>query len=87
MQATVVLVARRVAPEAVGTAAGLNVAAFKLGIFGGSFLGGLTLAGINVLTTVYVGVALAVLGIVVVAMYRWSERPAAAPARHTLGQC
>lgn len=60
MQATVLLVARRVAPEAVGTAAGLNVAAFNLGISGGSFVGGLTLAGVDVLTTVYAGVALAV---------------------------
>ncbi|WP_258179048.1 MFS transporter [Burkholderia multivorans] len=87
MQATVVLVARHVAPEAVGTAAGLNVATFNLGISGGSFLGGLTLAGVNVLTTVYAGVALAVVGIAVVATYRWSERPAAAPARNALGRC
>ncbi|RQS17674.1 MULTISPECIES: MFS transporter [unclassified Burkholderia] len=87
MQATVVLVARRVAPEAVGTAAGLNVAAFNLGISGGSFLGGLTLAGVNVLTTVYAGVALAVVALVVVAMYRWSDRPTAASARDALGRC
>jgi MFS transporter, DHA1 family, inner membrane transport protein len=87
MQATVVLVARGVAPEAVGTAAGLNVAAFNLGISGGAFLGGLTLAGVNVLTTVYAGVALAVVGLVVVAMYRWSDRPAAASARDALGRC
>jgi len=87
MQATVVLVARREAPEAVGTAAGLNVAAFNLGISGGSFLGGLTLAGVAVLTTVYAGVALAVVGLVVVAMYRWSERPAAVPARGAPGRC
>ncbi|WP_244808337.1 MFS transporter [Caballeronia zhejiangensis] len=87
MQATVVLVARRVAPEAVGTAAGLNVAAFNLGISGGSFVGGLTLAGVDVLTTVYAGVALAVVGLVVVARYRWSERPAPAPARDVLGRC
>ncbi|WP_186204588.1 MFS transporter [Burkholderia gladioli] len=87
MQATVVLVARRVAPEAVGTAAGLNVAAFNLGISGGSLLGGLTLVGVNVLTTVYAGVALAVVGLGVVAIYRWSDHPAAAPARDALGRC
>ncbi|MBP0593593.1 MFS transporter [Paraburkholderia sp. LEh10] len=87
MQATVVLVARHVAPEAVGTAAGLNVATFNLGISGGSFVGGLTLAGVNVLTTVYAGVALAVVGLVVVAMYRWSERPSAAPSQRSLGRC
>ncbi|WP_250476067.1 MFS transporter [Caballeronia sp. GAFFF1] len=87
MQATVVLVARRVAPDAVGTAAGLNVAAFNLGISGGSFIGGLTLAGVDVLTTVYAGVALAVVGLVVVATYRWSERPAAVPAGDALARC
>ncbi|WP_248324127.1 MULTISPECIES: MFS transporter [unclassified Caballeronia] len=87
MQATVVLVSRRVAPDAVGTAAGLNVAAFNLGISGGSFIGGLTLAGVNVLTTVYAGVALAAVGLVVVATYRWSERTAAMPARDALARC
>lgn len=87
MQATVVLVARRVAPHAVGTAAGLNVAAFNLGISGGSFLGGLALAGENVLTTVYVGVGLAILGLAVVAMYRWSERRSAAAARNGIAEC
>ncbi len=87
MQATVVLIARRVAPQAVGTAAGLNVAAFNLGISGGSFLGGLVLTGENVLATVYVGVALAIAGLVVVAMYRWSGRPSAATPRHAVGEC
>ncbi|MCC8404622.1 MFS transporter [Paraburkholderia sp. MMS20-SJTN17] len=81
MQATVVLISRRVAPQAVGTAAGLNVAAFNLGISGGSFLGGLALVGENVLTTVYVGLALAVLGLVVVATYRWSARRSTPSAR------
>jgi MFS transporter, DHA1 family, inner membrane transport protein len=87
MQATVVLIARRVAPQAVGTAAGLNVAAFNLGISGGSFLGGLVLTGENVLATVYVGVALAIAGLVVVAMYRWSGRPSAATPRNAVGEC
>ncbi|WMY12189.1 MFS transporter [Paraburkholderia phenoliruptrix] len=86
-EATVVLVARRVAPDAVGTAAGLNVAAFNLGISGGSFLGGLTITGVSALTTVYAGVALAVVGLVVVALYRWSDRPGAAHGRDALGRC
>ncbi|SAL46651.1 major facilitator transporter [Caballeronia peredens] len=87
MQATVVLIARRVAPRAVGTASGLNVAAFNLGISGGSFLGGLALAGAHVLATVYVGVALAAAGLAVVAMYRWSARPSAAAPRNALEEC
>ena len=84
MQATVVLIAQRVAPRVVGTAAGLNVAAFNLGIAGGSFLGGRALTSENVLATVYVGLALSVIGLAVVAMYRWSDRPAAVTSRHAL---
>jgi MFS transporter, DHA1 family, inner membrane transport protein len=84
LQATVVRVAQRVAPRAVGTAAGLNVAAFNLGIAGGSFLGGRALTGESVLATVYVGVALSIIGLVVVAMYRWSDRLSAVTPRHAL---
>ena len=87
MQATVVLVAQRVAPQAVGTAAGLNVAAFNLGISGGSFVGGLALAGGSVVTTVYVGVALALVGLAVVATYRWSGRRSARTTRSTVAEC
>lgn len=87
MQATVVLIARRVAAQAVGTASGLNVAAFNLGISGGSFLGGLALVKQDALTTVYVGVALAIAGLIVVATYRWSGRRSDASARDALGRC
>ncbi|MBW9103994.1 MFS transporter [Paraburkholderia phenoliruptrix] len=87
MQATVVLVAQRVAPQAVGTAAGLNVAAFNLGISGGSFVGGLALAGGSVVTTVYVGVALALVGLAVVATYRWSGRRSVRITRSTVAEC
>ncbi|GJH28972.1 MFS transporter [Caballeronia novacaledonica] len=87
MQATVVLIARRVAPQAVGTASGLNVAAFNLGISGGSFLGGLALVKQDALTTVYVGVALAIAGLIVVATYRWSGRRSDASARDAFGRC
>jgi hypothetical protein len=41
----------------------------------------------HVLTTVYVGVALAVVGLAVVATYRWSEHRPAAPACNVLGEC
>jgi multidrug resistance protein len=51
MQAGVVMVAEEVAPGAIGTASGMNIAAFNLGISSGSFIGGRLLEGPGLMTT------------------------------------
>jgi DHA1 family inner membrane transport protein len=72
MQAGVVQIAEDEFPDAVGTASGFNIAAFNLGISGGSFLGGLIVRSSGVLSTPWGGVAMAVvaLGIATVALGR-----------------
>jgi MFS transporter, DHA1 family, inner membrane transport protein len=58
MQAGVVAAAQ-VAPDALGTASGFNIAAFNLGISGGSFIGGQLLKGPGLLATPYAAIAMA----------------------------
>jgi MFS transporter, DHA1 family, inner membrane transport protein len=67
MQDGVVKVARAVAPDAIPTASGLNVSAFNLGIFGGSFIGGRVVETSGLTATPYaaIAVALVALGITV----------------------
>jgi predicted MFS family arabinose efflux permease len=59
----VVSVARVVAPDAVPTASGMNVAAFNLGISGGSFLGGRVLEGPGLTATPYAAIAIAIVAL------------------------
>jgi multidrug resistance protein len=66
MQAGVVSVAEEVAPGAVGTASGMNIAAFNLGISSGSFIGGRLLEGPGLITTPYAAIAMAVVALVLV---------------------
>jgi multidrug resistance protein len=70
MQAGVVTVAEEVAPGAIGTASGMNIAAFNLGISSGSFIGGRLLEGPGLTTTPYAAIVMAVLALtlVVIAM-------------------
>ncbi|WP_432855039.1 MFS transporter [Amycolatopsis sp. CA-161197] len=72
LQAGVVQIAEDEAPDAVGTASGFNIAAFNLGISGGSFLGGVLVQSAGVLSTPWGGVTMAVvaLGIATVALKR-----------------
>jgi DHA1 family inner membrane transport protein len=65
MQAGVVATAKRVAPDALGTASGFNIAAFNLGISGGSFIGSLLLNGPGLLSTPYASIAMAVIALVI----------------------
>ncbi|NLS04087.1 MFS transporter [Rhizobium sp. P32RR-XVIII] len=60
MQDGVVKVARLVAPDAVATASGMNIAAFNLGISSGSFVGGQSLVGPGLTATPYAAIAMAV---------------------------
>jgi len=68
VQAGVVVVAEEVAPDAVGTASGFNIAAFNLGISAASFIGGLLVAGPGVLTTPWAAVAGAAVALVIAAL-------------------
>jgi DHA1 family inner membrane transport protein len=54
-----VTVAEDEVPESVGAASGFNIAAFNLGISGGSLIGGRVLSGSGVLSTPWAAVALA----------------------------
>ncbi|MFG1659907.1 MFS transporter [Micromonospora chersina] len=75
MQAGVVQIAEDEFPDAVGTASGFNIAAFNLGISGGSFLGGLIVQSSGVISTPWGGVVMAVvaLGIATVVLKRRSH--------------
>ena len=53
----------RVAPDALGTASGFNIAAFNLGISGGSFIGGQLLRGPGLLAAPYASIAMAVVAL------------------------
>jgi predicted MFS family arabinose efflux permease len=66
MQAGVVTVAEEVAPGAIGTASGMNIAAFNLGISSGSFIGGRLLEGPGLMTTPYAAIVMAVLALMLV---------------------
>ncbi|WP_342659072.1 MFS transporter (plasmid) [Sphingomonas sp. NY01] len=70
VQAGVVAVAEEVAPQAVGTASGFNIAAFNLGIFGASFLGGVLVAGPGILTTPWAAVAAASVALTITLIHR-----------------
>jgi peptide-methionine (R)-S-oxide reductase len=59
MQDGVVKVARRIAPEAVAAAFGMNVAAFNLRISGGSLIGGRVVEGLGLTATPYAAIATA----------------------------
>lgn len=65
MQDGVVKVARVVAPDAVHTASGMNIAAFNLGISSGSFVGGQLLAGPGLTATPYAAVAMAIVALAI----------------------
>jgi DHA1 family inner membrane transport protein len=65
MQAGVVATAKQVAPDALGTASGFNIAAFNLGISGGSFIGSLLLNGPGLLTTPYASIAMAMIALLI----------------------
>jgi predicted MFS family arabinose efflux permease len=66
MQAGVVTVAEEVAPGAIGTASGMNIAAFNLGISSGSFIGGRLLEGPGLMMTPYAAIVMAVLALMLV---------------------
>ncbi|MDP3847799.1 MAG: MFS transporter [Pseudomonas sp.] len=69
LQVYVVQQAERYTPDAVEVAAGLNIAAFNLGIAGGAWAGGLVVEHLGLMNTPWIG-ALVVLG--ALAMTRWS---------------
>ncbi len=68
MQAGVVSTAEQVAPDAVATASGFNIAAFNLGISAGSFIGSLLLKGPGLLATPYASIAMAILAMAIAAL-------------------
>jgi DHA1 family inner membrane transport protein len=65
MQAGVVATAQQVAPDALGTASGFNIAAFNLGISAGSYIGGQLLQGPGLLATPYAAIAMAIVALVI----------------------
>ncbi|WP_271896067.1 MFS transporter [Candidatus Phyllobacterium onerii] len=65
MQDGVVKVARIIAPDAVPTASGMNIAAFNLGISGGSFIGGQLLAGPGLIATPYAAIVMALVALAI----------------------
>ncbi|MGQ5638977.1 MULTISPECIES: MFS transporter [unclassified Streptomyces] len=78
VQTGVVTVAEDEVPESVGAASGFNIAAFNLGISGGSLIGGRVLSGSGVLSTPWAAVALALASAAVagLALKACAARPA-----------
>jgi predicted MFS family arabinose efflux permease len=70
----VVNVARAVAPDAVATASGMNVAAFNLGISGGSFIGGRVLEGPGLTATPYAAIAIAIVALGITTLVGKSQK-------------
>jgi len=68
MQAGVVATAKDVAPDALGTASGFNIAAFNLGISSGSFIGGELLKGPGLLATPLASIAMAIVALLIAAV-------------------
>jgi MFS transporter, DHA1 family, inner membrane transport protein len=75
MQAGVVATAEQVAPDALATASGFNIAAFNLGISSASFIGARLLEGPGLLATPYASLAMAMIALLVAAV---ALRPVAA---------
>jgi predicted MFS family arabinose efflux permease len=65
MQAGVVATAEQVAPDALATASGFNIAAFNLGISAASFIGSLLLKGPGLLATPYASIAMAMVALMI----------------------
>jgi predicted MFS family arabinose efflux permease len=65
MQSGVVATAEQVAPDALGTASGFNIAASNLGIFCGSFIGGQLLKGPGLLAAPYAAIAMAIIALLI----------------------
>jgi multidrug resistance protein len=63
MQTGVVAVAEKVTPAAVGTASGMNIAAFNLGISSGSFIGGRLLDSVGLAATPYAAMGMALVAL------------------------
>jgi predicted MFS family arabinose efflux permease len=68
MQSGVVTTAEQVVPDALATASGFNIAAFNLGISGGSFVGGQLFDGPGVLATPYASIAMAAVALLIAAV-------------------
>jgi DHA1 family inner membrane transport protein len=77
MQSGVVAMAKQVAPDALVTASGFNIAAFNLGISGGSFIGGQLLEGPGLLAAPYAAIAMAIIALLIAA-FALSPQPAVA---------
>ncbi|MBG7701780.1 MFS transporter [Streptomyces sp. MC1] len=75
VQTGVVTIAEDEVPESVGAASGFNIAAFNLGISGGSLIGGRVLDHAEVLTTPWAAVALAAAAIGVTSLLLRRRRP------------
>jgi predicted MFS family arabinose efflux permease len=67
-QAGVVATAEQVAPDAIGTASGFNIAAFNLGISSGSFIGGQLFNGPGLLATPYASIVMAMIALLIAAV-------------------
>jgi predicted MFS family arabinose efflux permease len=80
MQAGVVATAKEVAPDALDTASGFNIAAFNLGISSGSFIGGQLLNGPGLLATPYASIAMAVVALAI-ATFALRPQPALANSK------
>ncbi|MBR0875068.1 MFS transporter [Bradyrhizobium tropiciagri] len=65
MQAGVLATAKQVAPDALATASGINIAAFNLGISSGSFVGGQLVKGPGLLATPYASIAMALVAFLI----------------------
>jgi predicted MFS family arabinose efflux permease len=79
MQTGVVAVAEKVAPTAVATASGMNIAAFNLGISGGSFIGGRLVDSGGLPATPYAAMAMTLIALFATAVvFRGDPRGGAA---------
>jgi MFS transporter, DHA1 family, inner membrane transport protein len=68
-----------VAPDALGTASGFNIAAFNLGISSGSFIGGQLLEGPGLLVTPYTSIAMAIIALLIATIALRQRSPVVDP--------
>lgn len=74
LQHYVVILAKRLVPEAVDTASAINIAAFNAGIAMGSFLGGVVTNSVGLADTTWVGALMILLAVFLTGWSRALER-------------
>jgi DHA1 family inner membrane transport protein len=84
LQVYVVQQARRVAPQAVDVASGLNIAAFNLGIAGAAWAGGLIVTHLGLMHTPWIGALVVLVSLALTYLSGALDRRDGAPLRSNI---